>query len=73
MQVLGGGLNHVFGFRDAVASRQRYDLTLATADPLLADLTDPREQRRGSVSVTRYRGDGNLWLHRRVGSACAFR
>ena len=45
VQVLGGGLNHVFGFRDAVASRQRYDLTLATADPLLADLTDPREQR----------------------------
>ena len=45
VQVLGGGLNHVFGFRDAVASRQRYDMTLATADPLLADLTDPREQR----------------------------
>ena len=45
VQVLGGGLNQVFGFRDAVASRQRYDMTLATADPLLADLTDPREQR----------------------------
>ena len=45
MQVLGGGLNQVFGFRDAIASRQRYDVTLAQTDPLLAGLTDPREQQ----------------------------
>ena len=45
VQVLGGGLNRVFGFRDAVASRERYDLSLATADPLLAQFTDPRERR----------------------------
>ncbi|MCW5797066.1 MAG: hypothetical protein KIT40_01080 [Nitrospira sp.] len=45
VQVLGGGLNQVFGFRDAVASRQRYDMTLTSTDPLLADLTDPRERQ----------------------------
>lgn len=45
VQVLGGGLNQVFGFRDAIASRQRYDVTLAQTDPLLAGLTDPREQQ----------------------------
>ncbi|HQV10883.1 MAG TPA: hypothetical protein PKW52_06065 [Nitrospira sp.] len=45
VQVLGGGLNQVFGFRDAVASRQRYDVTLTPAAPLLADLTDPRERQ----------------------------
>ena len=44
VQVLGGGLNQVFGFREALASRQRYGLTLTPADPLLADLTDPAEQ-----------------------------
>lgn len=45
VQVLGGGLNGVFGFRDAVVSRQRYDLHLAAADPLVADLSDPRERQ----------------------------
>lgn len=45
VQVLGGGLNHVFGFREAIASRERYDVNLAQGDPLLADLTDPREQQ----------------------------
>ncbi|MEK6801780.1 MAG: hypothetical protein AABZ34_03825 [Nitrospirota bacterium] len=45
VQVLGGGLNRVFGFRDAVASRNRYDLRLASADPLLAQFTDPLERR----------------------------
>lgn len=45
VQVLGGGMNRVFGFRDTVASRQRYDLRLAGSDPLLAELTDPRERR----------------------------
>ncbi len=45
VQVLGGGLNQIFGFRDAIASRQRYDLTLASGNPLLAGMTDPREQQ----------------------------
>jgi hypothetical protein len=45
VQVLGGGLNRIFGFRDTVASRERYDLRLAANDPLLAELTDPRERR----------------------------
>lgn len=45
VQVLGGGLNQVFGFRDAIASRQRYDMRLAASDPLLAELTDPRERQ----------------------------
>ncbi len=44
VQVLGGGLNQIFGFRDAVASRQRYELTLTGGDPLLADLTAPEER-----------------------------
>lgn len=44
LQVVGGGLNEVFGFHEAVVSRQRYDLRLAESDPLLAELTDPREQ-----------------------------
>ncbi|MEQ1628026.1 MAG: hypothetical protein ABL965_11585 [Nitrospira sp.] len=44
VQVLGGGLNETFGFREALVSRQRYDLQLAESDPLLAELTDPRER-----------------------------
>ncbi len=44
VQVLGGGLNEVFGFREALVSRQRYDLHLAAADPLLTDLTEARER-----------------------------
>lgn len=44
VQVLGGGLNEAFGFREALVSRQRYDLHLAESDPLLAELTDPRER-----------------------------
>lgn len=44
VQVLGGGLNDVFGFRTAEVSRQRYDLHLSESDPLLADLTELRER-----------------------------
>lgn len=44
VQVLGGGLNRVFGFRDAIESRQRYDMRLSATDPLLAELTDPSER-----------------------------
>jgi hypothetical protein len=54
VQVLGGELNQVFGFREAVASRQRYDLQLTSTDPLLAELTDPSERqlRIGVRAVT---------------------
>ena len=45
MQVLGGGLNQVFGFHDAVVSRQRYDIRLSSTDPLLASFTEPRERQ----------------------------
>jgi hypothetical protein len=44
VQVLGGGLNETFGFREAVVSRERYDLHLAESDPLLAELTELRER-----------------------------
>lgn len=44
VQVLGGGLNSAFGFRDAVVSRERYNIQLASSDPLLADLTDSLER-----------------------------
>ncbi|EFX60092.1 hypothetical protein DAPPUDRAFT_125537, partial [Daphnia pulex] len=44
VQVLGGGLNEVFGFRTAEVSRQRYDLHLSESDPLLAELTELRER-----------------------------
>ena len=45
VQVQGGGLNQVFGFHDAVASRQRYDIRLSETDPLLASFTEPRERQ----------------------------
>jgi len=45
VQVLGGGLNQVFGFHDAVASRQRYDIRLSETDLLLASFTEPRERQ----------------------------
>lgn len=44
MQVQGGGLNHVFGFRDARPSRERYAIRLADGDPLLTEYTDPDER-----------------------------
>jgi len=44
VQVLGGGLNEVFGFREAVASRNRYDVHLIGSDPLLAEFTEPQER-----------------------------
>jgi hypothetical protein len=40
-QVLGGGLNEVFGFQDAVASRQRFEVRFTQDAPIVASLTDP--------------------------------
>jgi len=45
IQVLGGGLNEVFGFREAIASRQRFEIEFGHTDPLLVSFTDPRERR----------------------------
>jgi hypothetical protein len=41
--VLGGGLNEVFGFREAVASRQRFEVHLKQEAAILSTFTDPRE------------------------------
>jgi peptidoglycan/xylan/chitin deacetylase (PgdA/CDA1 family) len=45
VQVRGGGLNEVFGFDEAVDSRQRIHIEFAGTDPLLAPLTETRERR----------------------------
>ena len=45
VQVLGGGLNEVFGFQEAIASRQRFDIEIGHTDPLLTSFTEPRERR----------------------------
>ena len=41
MQVLGGRLNQVFEFHDAVASRQQYDISLSSTDPFHIPFTEP--------------------------------
>lgn len=43
-QVLGGGLNEVFGFREAVASRQRFEVQFNEEGPVVNWLTDHRER-----------------------------
>ena len=43
--VLGGGLNELFGFRDVVPSRTRAEVRLNPGLPLTARFDDPREQR----------------------------
>ncbi len=45
VQVVGGGLSQLFGFREATASRKRFDMGLASGDPLLAPFTEPHERR----------------------------
>lgn len=45
IQVLGGGLNKIFGFREAIASRQRFDIEFGHTDPVLTSFTEPRERR----------------------------
>jgi peptidoglycan/xylan/chitin deacetylase (PgdA/CDA1 family) len=45
VKVLGGGMNEVFGFGEALSSRQRFDIHLEPASsPMLADFTEEREQ-----------------------------
>jgi hypothetical protein len=43
VNVFGGGLNEVFGFEDAVSSRERHELRFDTTQTLAAGLEDPRE------------------------------
>ena len=43
LNVLGGGLNEVFGFTEAVPSRGRFEVRFG-ASPLTAAFTDPRER-----------------------------
>jgi hypothetical protein len=42
--VLGGGLNEVFGFRDAVASRQRFEVHFKQETAVASTFTDSRER-----------------------------
>jgi hypothetical protein len=42
--VVGGGLNEVFGFREAVASRQRFDVYFKREAAIASTFTDPRER-----------------------------
>lgn len=44
VQVLGGGMHGVFGFEEAVAARDRYELRLAPGHELTAGLQHPRER-----------------------------
>src|SRR5690348_6041121 len=43
-QVLGGGLQEIFGFREAVPSRQRFEIRFDPDSPITSSLTDPRER-----------------------------
>ncbi len=60
VNVYGGGLNEVFGFQEAVTSRQRSKIIFDRSQPIVSELSDPREQelpvsageRAGSQSLT---------------------
>jgi hypothetical protein len=43
-RVLGGGLQEVFGFREAVPSRQRFEVRFDSNAPFVSSLADPRER-----------------------------
>lgn len=42
--VLGGGLENIFGFQQAVASQQHYEIDFTAQHPLTAGFTHPRER-----------------------------
>lgn len=44
VNVLGGGLNEVFGFREVRSSSRHFEMQLNPASPLLAQFTEPKEQ-----------------------------
>ncbi len=43
-EILGGGLNEVFGFQEVRPSHARYGLTFAEGAPLVASFSDPKER-----------------------------
>jgi hypothetical protein len=43
VNVHGGGLNEVFGFEEAISSRERYEIRFDTTQPLVSGLHDPKE------------------------------
>jgi hypothetical protein len=43
VNVFGGGLDEVFGFADAISSRERYEIRFDTKQPLVSGLDDPNE------------------------------
>lgn len=43
-EILGGGLNEVFGFQEARSSHARYVLTFSEGAPLVASFRDPKER-----------------------------
>lgn len=43
-RVLGGGLQEIFGFREAVPSRQRFEVRFDSNAPFVSSLADPRER-----------------------------
>ncbi|MGD9725608.1 MAG: hypothetical protein AB7G68_04915 [Nitrospiraceae bacterium] len=44
VNVLGGGLNEVFGFREVQSSSRHFELRLNSSSRLLAQFTDPKER-----------------------------
>src|SRR5262249_26692661 len=56
--VLGGGLNEVFGFGEAIQSEQHHQIQFSKTNPLTSSFTDPNESlirigyRRGSYSYS---------------------
>lgn len=43
VNVLGGGLNEVFGFSDAIASKDHSEIHLDNSHPLISEFNDPKE------------------------------
>jgi len=44
INVLGGGLNQTFGFGEVLPSRKRFEIHFDINQPLMSDLTDPKEK-----------------------------
>lgn len=65
VNVLGGGLNEVFGFSETHSSGRHFELRLNRASPLLAQFTEPKEQilRLGD----RHKGEEPIGSHSYLG------
>ena len=53
--VLGGGLNEVFGFGEALPSSQHYEIQFSRTHPLTSSFLDPRES---VIRIGNYQGPG---------------